>query len=192
MADDVVFTYTSGGKEIKTTLKGSERYNSREAIGIWKVNSKAWKVYGTTKQYQALSDDYRRADVAAGLPMGNPSFQLGTVKVGNKTETQGFILITQWMEGTNFQKSASSFEAALAKEKLSKDTTTNDYKRTKGGCDAANKVGLRDPQGFVKPGIYEPLRFIDIHTSWDPVLNVFGFSGKAAELVEVITKWGEK
>ncbi|KAI0697583.1 hypothetical protein BC835DRAFT_1413619 [Cytidiella melzeri] len=172
--DDLVFTYKVKDKEIKKTLKASERKSSREAIGIWKVDSKAWKVYGTTNKYQALSDDYRRAAVAAGLPMGDPSFQQGKVKDGKKAETQGFVLITQWMEGTNFQKTSSSFKAALTKEKLSKDKTTNDYKRTKSGCDAANTVGLKDCQGFIKPGINEPLRFIDIHTSWNPQTSKFG------------------
>ena len=62
--------------------------------------------------------------------------------------------------------------------------------RIKGGCDAANKVGLQDCQGFVKPGITEPVRFIDVHTSWNEKTQKFGHSEQAAGLVEVIDKWG--
>ena len=131
MADnnDVTFTYKSGGKDIKKTLKWADRFSSREALGIWKVESKAWKVYSTTKEYQSLSDDYRRAAVAAGLPMGDPAFQQGKVQQGTKPQSEGFVLVTQWMDGTNFQKNASSFKAALTKENVSKDSKSTDYKR---------------------------------------------------------------
>lgn len=129
MSDDVVFTYKSGGKEKKQVLKWADRKSSREAVGIWHVGSKAWKVFATTKEYQTFSDDYRRAAVAAGLPMGDPAFQQGTVKQGSKAQSEGFVLITQWMDGTNFQKTASSFKSALTKEKVSKDKGNTDYKR---------------------------------------------------------------
>ena len=126
---DIIFTYKSGGQTIQKTLRNADKIPSREALGLWKVDGKAWKVYGTTKEYNKLSQDYRRADVAAGLPMGNPSFQQGTVKQGTKPASEGFALITQWMEGTNFQKTVKSFETALTREKISHDRNSNDWKR---------------------------------------------------------------
>ena len=67
MPDDVLFTWinSSTGKQESKTLKGADMINSREAIGIWKVDNKSWKVYGTTSQLKALSDDYTRAQVDA-------------------------------------------------------------------------------------------------------------------------------
>lgn len=64
--------------------------------------------------------------------------------------------------------------------------------RTKGGCDAANVVGLKDCQGFVKAGIREPLRFIDVHTSWNQRTKKFDHSEEAQALVDVIDTWGTK
>ncbi|OCH92798.1 hypothetical protein OBBRIDRAFT_824535 [Obba rivulosa] len=153
MSADVTFTYKSGGKDVTKTLTAAEMIPSREALGLWRVDGAAWKVYATTKQYQASSDDYRLANVAAGLPMGDPKFQQGTVKQGTRLASQGFALITQWMDGTNFQETV----------------------QISGGCAAANTVGLRYFQGFIKPGITEP---------------AFGHSEQAAELVDAIVAWG--
>ncbi|KAH7883470.1 hypothetical protein F5I97DRAFT_1939215 [Phlebopus sp. FC_14] len=185
------FTYTKGNQKITKILLWKDRKSSREALGIWKVDGQAWKVYQTTKEYDKLFADYQRAGIHAGLPMGRYSFTKGKVKKSNKT-TDGFVLATEWMEGTNFQKSASSFEAALKREKISQDKNSTDYKRTKAGCDAANKVGLRDPQGFVKAGIFEPLRFIDVHTSWNDRKNDFDHSGEAQALVDKIDAWAKE
>ncbi|KAG6871325.1 hypothetical protein C0992_011246, partial [Termitomyces sp. T32_za158] len=52
---DVRFTHN--GKV--TILPASERINSREALGLWKVGNQAWKVYKTRKQLQKLMEDYQ-------------------------------------------------------------------------------------------------------------------------------------
>ncbi|OCH83723.1 hypothetical protein OBBRIDRAFT_872009 [Obba rivulosa] len=191
MSTDVTFTYKSGGKHVTKTLKAADKISSREALGLWKVDGKAWKVYATTKQLQALSDDYTRASQAAALPMGDPKFQQGSVKQGTKPASEGFVLITQWMDGTNFQKTIQSFKTALTRQNISHNKTSEEYKRITRGCNAANQVGLKDCQGFIKSGIAQPLRFIDIHTSWNPSTHTFGHSEQAAELVEAIVAWGQ-
>ena len=61
--------------------------------------------------------------------MGNPSFVQGKVKIGSGTATDGFVLITDFMEGSNFQKGAGSFNAALKRENVSKDKNNADYKK---------------------------------------------------------------
>ncbi|EPS93368.1 hypothetical protein FOMPIDRAFT_92428 [Fomitopsis schrenkii] len=191
MADEVVFTWTSGGKPKTQTLLGKDKHSSREAVGLWKVGSRGWKVYATTSQLSKIDADYTRAEVDAGLPVGSPTpaFQQGSVKQGTKPTTEGFVLIAQWMDGTNFQKTTASFKSALTKEKVSKDQDSTDHKRITGGCDAAKKVGLQDCQGFVKPGIGEPVRFIDVHTSWNPQTKRYGTSSLAEGLVETIAAW---
>ncbi|EED84458.1 predicted protein [Postia placenta Mad-698-R] len=170
-------------------LPKHHRKASREALGIWKVDGRAWKVYEKDGQYQKLMDDYLRAEVDAGLPMGKFSFLKGTVK-RSKAPTNGFVLETEWMEGANFQK--GSFKQALERGEIPHEKATDDYGRTKGGCDAANVVGLKDCQGFVKAGIREPLRFIDVHTSWNQRTKKFDHSEEAQALVDVIDTWGTK
>lgn len=61
--------------------------------------------------------------------------------------------------------------------------------RITAGCTAANIVGLRDGQGFVRTGINEPIRFIDVHTSWNPLTNRYGHSEQAQALVDTINAW---
>lgn len=62
--------------------------------------------------------------------------------------------------------------------------------RVKGGCQSAENVGLQDCQGFVKQGAGEPLIFIDVHTSWNPQTQKYGFSQQAVDMVTDITNWG--
>ncbi|KZT64544.1 hypothetical protein DAEQUDRAFT_717868 [Daedalea quercina L-15889] len=183
----------AGGKEQTKTLKGSDRISSREAVGLWKVNNRSWKVYATTSQLGALTADYDRAQIDAGLPVGTPApaFQQGSVKQGSKRATEGFVMIAQWMEGANFQKTTASFKAALTKEKISHDKTSTDYKRIEAGCNAAKTIGLKDCQGFIKKDINEPVRFVDVHTSWNAQTHKYGSSGLADELVDVVKDWGK-
>lgn len=131
MADDVVFTWTSGGKQQTETLSATKKISSREAVGLWIVGNSIWKVYATTSQLAKIDADYTRAQVDAGLPVGSPapSFQQGLVKQGTRPVTQGFVLIAQLMDGTNFQKTNASFKSALTKENVSHDKTSTDYQR---------------------------------------------------------------
>ena len=66
--------------------------------------------------------------------------------------------------------------------------------RIQRGCAAAVKVGLKDCQGFViaqppTPIKWEPIVFIDIHTSWNANSQTFGPSVEANEMLDVINKW---
>ncbi|KLO12975.1 hypothetical protein SCHPADRAFT_890369 [Schizopora paradoxa] len=191
--EDVTFTPATGGAA--TVLKASEASSSREAVGVWRVKGKVWKVFsyaekdnGKTQIMKDLEDDYYRAS-NEGLPMGSPTFQRGKVQIGKAIATDGFVLITDDMVGTNFQKTNSSFIAALTKEKVPKNKDDADYKKILAGCNAAMKVGLKDCQGFIKTGIYEPLRFIDVHTGWNKSKGSYDYSEQAVALVDAITAW---
>ena len=62
--------------------------------------------------------------------------------------------------------------------------------RVKGGCEGAKKIGLQDCQGFVnKSTTTEPVRFIDVHTSWNEKTGKYGTSALADELVSTIDAW---
>ena len=132
MADDVTFTYMSGGREVQKVLKWNDptRKDSREAIAIWKVDGNAWKVYSTTAKYQAIQQDYDRADAYATLTMGKPKFQQGSVLWKGKT-TQGFVLSTYWSNGKFFQvaKARGAFKAALTQQNIPHNKSAADYQR---------------------------------------------------------------
>ena len=125
MSQDVVFTYNGN----PTTLLWANRLPSREALGLWQVGDQAWKVYRTRNVLADLSADYARAAVDAGLPMGRPQFREGKVKQGTAAASDGFVLITEWMTGTNFQKTVASFRSALTRENVPKDRNNTDYRR---------------------------------------------------------------
>lgn len=59
------------------------------------------------------------------------------------------------------------------------------------GCDAANILGLKDCQGYIKTGNPEPIRFVDVHTSWNEQTHKYGHSEQATELVDTITAWAK-
>lgn len=128
MSSDVVFTYvTPTGQTTSQTLRWDQRINSREALGLWRVNNDfAWKVYRQRNQLQALQADYARAQTYASLPMGSPTFVQGTVRYDGRT-TNGFVLITAWMVGSNFQKTAASFRSALSAQNMPRNPTNQDY-----------------------------------------------------------------
>ncbi|KAI6110176.1 hypothetical protein EDD16DRAFT_1483638 [Pisolithus croceorrhizus] len=172
------------------------RQSSREGIGVWHVGNYAWKVYSAKNDSQRntlekLREDYRRADVH-GLPMGRPRFQDGTIKQGNGNPYNGMALIVDWFEGTNFNfhRPPKPFKSALEAQKISHSKSSTDYKKIKAGCESAKAVGLQDCQGYVKAGRYEPIVFIDVHTSWNAQQKKFGSSQQAIDMVDIITAWG--
>lgn len=211
MSQDVTFKYTSGGKQETQILRWADRIASREGLGLWHVGNYAWKIYASTAQYQRLLEDYNRAGVH-GLPMGQPRFQQGTVQRGTNPPTQGFALIVNWMTGTffDFHTPPRPLRSALQAQDISHSKSSTDYKRyvflsfhdayfvltrysdarIKGGCDSASVVGLQDCQGYVKAGAYEPIAFIDVHTSWNAQTGQFGYSQQAQDLVATIVAWG--
>jgi len=200
----------SGGKEVTQILRWADRIASREGLGLWHVGNYAWKIYTTTAQFERLRDDYNRAGVH-GLPMGQPRFQQGSVQRGTNQPTQGFALIVNWMTGAffDFHTPPRPLRSALQAQNISHSRSSTDYKRSvftsmvlyfclsryphpriKGGCDSANIVGLQDCQGYVRAGAYEPIAFIDVHTSWNPQTGKFGYSQQAQDLVSTIVAWG--
>ena len=199
-------------KTVTRTFNRQPDVKSNEALGIWHDGNFAWKIYTTTVQLGKLSDDYNRAGVA-GLPMGSPKFIQGSVKQGTDKSTEGFALVTRWLSGTefNFHKPPKPFKTALRTQNISHRKSSQDYKRQVsidihllfssqliiylssrilGGCTSENIVGLQDAQGFVQAGVFEPIAFFDIHTSWNSQTKHFGHSEQAQSLMDDITNWG--
>ncbi|KLO13171.1 hypothetical protein SCHPADRAFT_828441 [Schizopora paradoxa] len=187
--EDVTFTPVGGQAVV---LRANAATASREGLAIWRVQGKVWKVYrkagdnGGTKKLDDLRDDYNRAQ-KEGLPMGTFSFEKGRVQEGTQRPTDGFVLITDDMEGKNFQK--GSFKVALRDANVPKNKDDAGYKQILAGCEVAMKVGLKDCQGFLKTGITQPLRFIDVHTSYTKATGKYGYSGDADEILTLIKDW---
>lgn len=126
---DVEFTYHIPGQQIRVQqLLGANAVSSREAMGLWHVGNSAWKVYRQKNQYASLMDDYARAANDATLPMGSPKFITGKVKASDTGRTtDGFVIATDWMEGSNFLKTDASFRAALTAQSVPHSTTDQSY-----------------------------------------------------------------
>jgi hypothetical protein len=139
-----------------------------DSIGVWKDGSSAWKLYPKQADFTRLSTFYHQAAVN-GLPMGDPSFKEGSIQQGTDRASNGFALVTRWLDGIefNFHTPPKKFNTALRDEKISHSKSSTQYKRIHGGCVSADKIGLVDIQGKVngKAGAYEPVAFFDVHTS---------------------------
>jgi len=128
---DVIVKYARGGQLLTKKLLGRDKIPSREALGLWKVdNNKAWKVYRTRNQFNKLSEDYLRADTVAALPMGNPFFITAKIQVGTAAPTDGFVLGTDWMDGTSFLKgNVRPFSGALQAQNIPRNAQDEIYIR---------------------------------------------------------------
>ncbi|TDL19066.1 hypothetical protein BD410DRAFT_806015 [Rickenella mellea] len=146
---------------------------SREALGLWVVGQKMWKVFTSNQQCARLKGDLFRAE-QYGLPIGPTRITPCRVRLpvrdvlGNFTEQhslqshEGFVLITNHFQGRHFtlQRGVGVFRHLILQ--ISNDEV---LKRIDRACSAAVAVGLRDPQGFINPTNYNPIVFIDIHLS---------------------------
>jgi hypothetical protein len=101
-----------------------------DSIGVWKDGSSAWKLYPKQANFTRISGYYHEAGVN-GLPMGDPSFREGSIQQGKDRATNGFALVTRWLDGIefNFHKPPKPFNAALRDEKISHSKGSTQYKR---------------------------------------------------------------
>ncbi|KAH9980507.1 hypothetical protein BJV74DRAFT_104255 [Russula compacta] len=156
-----------------------------DSIGVWRENNRAWKIFSSRDNLPRIKGFYNTAEVH-GLPMGGLEFREGTVQQGAGRATNGFVLITRWLVGSefNFHRPPKPFNSALRDQNISHSRSSVQYQRILGGCRSANTVGLRDVQGKVDgtAGVYEPIAFFDVHTSTS--------SEQAQSLVDDITAWG--
>ena len=136
-----------------------------------------------------LQGYYQKA-TAAQLPMGNmtPLIVKAEVTDSNQTparKTDGFLVITEWFNGTFFQQSRATnrLTTALNRETISHDPLSVDCQRwgthllvlivqtywhsvfrINRGIDAARVMRyLYDCQGFIRKGNAQPIAFIDIN-----------------------------
>ncbi|KAH9980398.1 hypothetical protein BJV74DRAFT_887864 [Russula compacta] len=177
----VVFT-PADGTAAKTFTRQPDGQGG-EGIGVWRDGIRAWKLFATQNTYDRTKGYYDTA-IAKSLPIGNldPVFKKGKVKQGNRAATDGFALITGWLDGTEFNFQGRQFATALATEKISHSRSSVQYKRILAGCQTALDIHLNDVQGKVNGSGPEYIAFFDVHTT--P-------SGTQAEaLLEVLRDWG--
>ena len=101
-----------------------------DSIGVWKDGSSAWKLYPKQADFTRVSTFYHEAAVN-GLPMGDPSFKEGSIQQGTDRATNGFALVTRWLDGIefNFHTPPKKFNTALRDEKISHSKSSTQYKR---------------------------------------------------------------
>ena len=126
----VTFSYGSTTKTFNRQPDGS----GGEGIGVWRENNVAWKLYSTRQKLQDIMTDYRIAE-NHGLPMGTnpgPEFIEGSVRQGQNAATSGFALVTQWLDGTEFnfhRVGGRPFRVALRDEGISHSRSSTQYTR---------------------------------------------------------------
>jgi hypothetical protein len=101
-----------------------------DSIGVWKDGSSAWKLFPKQADFEKISTFYHKAGIG-GLPMGDPSFREGSIQQGTEKATNGFALVTRWLDGTefNFHTPPKPFGSVLRDEKISHSKGSTQYKR---------------------------------------------------------------
>ncbi|KAI0720681.1 hypothetical protein C8T65DRAFT_272504 [Cerioporus squamosus] len=164
---------------------GAPKYASRESQGVWAKpgsSTTLWKIYTNQGPYTNAYNMITAAD-RAGLPV--PAF---ASILGYKFRPaaaglwlNAFILQTVAQTGTFFAMSQPGRQALwnqwLYTLNLVQDRDV--LNKALAAAQAAAKIGLRDPQGFLEKTRREPVVFIDIHTANPP-------SAAADEMVEQI------
>jgi hypothetical protein len=124
----VVFKNQNMTKEFNRQPDGRGREG--DSIGVWRDGSSAWKLYPKHDHFMTVSTHYQQAAVH-GLPMGDPGFREGSVQQGTDKATNGFALVTRWLEGQefNFHTPPKPFKVALRDQKISNSRSSTQYKR---------------------------------------------------------------
>ncbi|KAL5522474.1 hypothetical protein ACEPAG_8490 [Sanghuangporus baumii] len=141
---------------------------SREAYAVYRNGNYVYKVYRSreTGQHSRALLSYTLAE-EYGLPVASWNISNCTVRVGNAQPLQGYVEITRMITDGGFfslQHGDGVFRSALRSV-----TDRRALQHIVRGCEAAVAVGLRDPQGFIRPtSVGQPIVFIDIHTSNSP------------------------
>ncbi|KAH8116754.1 hypothetical protein DFH11DRAFT_1741676 [Phellopilus nigrolimitatus] len=155
------FSYIDGGREYWIDIT-SPTYTSREALGVFIIKSKAWKVFSNTNMLKRNQRDYELAN-DHGLPIDGATIYPGVVRRSNRPSRSGYALVTQNMDNTrffDFQKKEAQF-----KKLITPISDRNTLDRIYRSCQSAVEIGLRDPQGFIGASDNEPITFIDVHTN---------------------------
>lgn len=82
----------------------ADHLRSREAVGVWIIDNKVWKIYSTKNQLASLLKALKAADFVA-LPVGDYAVIMGEVtdhRGDRPKTTQGFALITPRFTGRHF------------------------------------------------------------------------------------------
>ncbi|KAK2467690.1 hypothetical protein APHAL10511_000284 [Amanita phalloides] len=185
----VVFTYEGGQRTFVT----QPHHGGGQGLGVWQDGNQAWKIFPDVgkadKTFKKVTGYYTTA-YGAKLPMGGQPFcPRGTVKQGGDKATNGFAVVTGWLEGTEFnfhRIGKKPFKTALTTENVSHSESSQQFKTIMAACEIARDLPLNDVQGKVngRAGVSEPIAFFDI--------NIGGGGGQGAALVDEMIKWGNQ
>jgi hypothetical protein len=154
---------------------------SREALGVWRRDRQAFKLFGTTNQYGRITNDIRIA-IANDLPYAGASAAEGLVYTyENPTyrTLQGFAVIATWYDPPwTFFDGQGSWRPRF--ETIVRGATHNAQRGMQTAFRTAVRLRLSDPQGFIDPTTQSAsncIQFIDIH---------YGSPAVAEQMLEIV------
>ncbi|KAJ4483578.1 hypothetical protein J3R30DRAFT_3698437 [Lentinula aciculospora] len=140
---------------------------SREALGVWRRNNQAFKLFGTTNQFTRIINDINTAN-NNDLPHANASAFQGLVYTyenpPNFRTLQGFAVIATWYDAPyRFFSGQGNWQPAF--REILRVATRNSLLGMQRALRVAVQLRLSDPQGFVNPTTQSTnsIQFIDIH-----------------------------
>ena len=137
---------------------------SREAIGMYRKDTKIYKIYNNNDGARRLEEQWVTADRDWGLPTPNIRFFHASYRDDVRPlPRDAKVLEMKAVDTTNFFQMSHGGEARL-RGWITPLRDKEVLKRIKRALTAAKNCGIMDPQGFYLAGNSNPIQFIDIHT----------------------------
>ncbi|THU92284.1 hypothetical protein K435DRAFT_967719 [Dendrothele bispora CBS 962.96] len=139
---------------------------SREALGVWRRNTQAFKLFGTLNQFTRVTTDINTA-ITNNLPHAGASTAQGLVYTyENPTfrTLQGFAVIATWYDQPwRFFSGQGNWQPGF--RAIINGATHNALLGIQRALRIAVQLRLSDPQGFINPTTQatNSIQFIDIH-----------------------------
>ncbi|KAF5389151.1 hypothetical protein D9757_004968 [Collybiopsis confluens] len=147
---------------------------SRESLGVWRRNNLAYKLYGTTNQFNRVTQDLQTAR-NNGLPIAGATAAQGlvyTYEVPPAFRTQrGFAVVATFFPQPPWRFFDGQGNWQPAFRDILRSATNNALIGIRRDLELAVRLRLSDPQGFINPTTQatNSIQFIDIHYGSDVV-----------------------
>lgn len=145
-------------------LSDDQRIASREAVGMFRMGSKIYKIYHNDANAGRLKTQWEHADGEWGLPTPNIRFFHASYRDGVRPlPIDALVLEMKSVNTEKFFQFSHGGEARL-RGWIAAEKDKEIIRKIKNALTAAKRCGLMDPQGFYFAGNSTPVLFIDVHT----------------------------
>ncbi|KAK1230840.1 hypothetical protein PQX77_006058 [Marasmius sp. AFHP31] len=158
---------------------------SREGLGVWRKTTQAYKLFGTTNQFNRVTQDIQTAK-NNGLPYAGASTAQGLVYTYESPPAfrtlTGFAVIATWYEQPTWRFFDGQGNWKPAFRDILRVATHNALLGIQRSLQLAVRLKLSDPQGFINPSTQatNSIQFIDIHYGSDVV---------AQQMLEIVNEF---